>query len=69
MEIKIVFFKDTGKYYTEETVKLPDGMDQAWQIADWLRETQKQHKEMHLVAMLDELDSGVPVLIPAGQRR
>lgn len=66
--IKLVFFKDTGKYYTEETVEIPDKGMQVFQIVDWLRENVKSCKGMTLVAMLDELDHGYPIMIPGNQR-
>lgn len=72
INIKVTLFKDTGKYYTEETVSIPcpDGRDnlQVFQVTDWLRDNYKSYKGMHLVAMLDEMANGYPVMIPAGQR-
>lgn len=69
MKIKLIFFKDTGKYYTEETVEIPSDYLQVFQIADWIRENVKSYKGMHLVAMLDELVHGYPIMIPADRRR
>lgn len=72
IDIKVTIFKDTGKYYTEETVNIPcpDGRDnlQVFQIADWLKENYKSYKGMYLVAMLGEMPNGFPILIPADQR-
>lgn len=68
MDIKAIFFKETGKYYTEETIRIPAGMDQVYQVVDWLRDNCKTHKGMYLMAMLDEMPNGYPVLIPADQR-
>lgn len=66
--IKLTFFKDSGKYYTEETVDLPDKAMQVFQVVDWLRDNMKKYRGMHLVAMLGELDHGYPIMIPADQR-
>lgn len=72
INIKVTLFKDTGKYYTEETVSIPcpDGRDnlQVFQVTDWLKEHYKSYKGMHLVAMLGEMPNGFPILIPASQR-
>lgn len=67
-EIKVTLFKPTGKYYTEETVTIPDKTMRVFQIVDWLQENYKAYKGMALVAMLGELDHGYPVMIPADQR-
>ncbi len=67
--IKVLFFKETGKYYTEETIQIPDGSMQVFEILDWLQSNIRQHPGMYLTATLDELNQGYPILIPAGQRR
>lgn len=67
-EIKVTYFKSSGKYYTTETTCIPDGTMQVFQIVDWLRENCKGYKGMNLVAMLDELDHGYPIMIPASDR-
>ena len=68
MNVRLAFFKESGKYYTEDTAYIPDRTMQVYQIADWLRANVKACKGMHLVAMLGELDHGYPVLIPASER-
>lgn len=74
VKIKITLFKESGKYYTEETVevpadgRLPDEPMPVNRIADWLENEYRSYKGMHLVAMLDELPNGYPVMIPAGRR-
>ena len=37
-------------------------------ISDWFQSNYKSYKGMHLVAMLDEMANGYPVMIPASQR-
>lgn len=66
--IGIVFFKEGGKYYTGEKVEIPDASMQVFEIADWLRANVPHCRGMHLVAMLDELDHGYPIMIPASER-
>lgn len=71
-EIKVIVFKETGKYYTEETVSIPcpDGRPlQVFDVTDYLRANYKNYKNMRLVAMLDELPNGYPIMIPANERR
>ncbi len=68
MDIKVTLFKPTGKYYTEETVHVPEELDQVFKIVEWLEASYKSYKGMHLVAMLDEYDFGYPVMIPADRR-
>ncbi len=69
MEVKVIFFKETGKYYTEENINVPAEVKQVYEIIDWLKENVKDYKGMHLVAMLDEYEHGYPIMIPAGNRR
>lgn len=74
VEIKVVLFKETGKYYTEETVRiptdgrLPDEPMPVQAVVDWLEQNYRAYKGMHLAAMLDELPNGYPIMIPAGRR-
>lgn len=68
MDIKVTLFKETGKYYTEETISIPEGLGQVFQVVDWLRENYKSYRDMHLVAMLDEMPNGYPIMLPIGQR-
>lgn len=74
MKIKITLFKPSGKYYTEETVeipvdgRLPDEPMPVPHVVDWLEQEYKGYRGMHLVAMLDELPNGYPVMIPADRR-
>lgn len=71
INIKVTLFKDTGKYYTEETVNIPNEPGKAlqvFQVTDWLRANYKNYKNMHLVAMLDEMPNGYPIMIPANER-
>lgn len=68
-DIKVVLFKENGKYYTEETVGIPaEKSAQVMDVVDWLEQNYRAYKGMHLVAMLDELPNGYPVMIPAGRR-
>ncbi len=72
MAEKVLFFKENGKYYTEETVYIPmrRGLDEVYQIIDWLKENVKQHRGMHLViAELSGYSNGYPIMIPACDRR
>lgn len=68
VEITAVFFKESGKYYAEEKIAIPDKTMQVFQIVDWLRNNVKNYKGMSLVAMLGELDHGYPVMIPGSER-
>ncbi len=68
MDIKVTLFKETGKYYTEDTVSIPANLDQVYQVVDWLRENYKSYRDMHLVAMLGEMPNGYPVMLPIGRR-
>lgn len=69
MDIKVIFFKESGKYYTEETVSLPSDVVEVFQVVDWLKANTHGYRGMYLVAMLDEMPNGYPILIPFDQRR
>lgn len=68
-EIKVIIFKDTGKYYTEEMVPVPEELTQVHEITDYLEKEYTAYKGMHLVAMLAEYENGYPIMIPADRRR
>lgn len=71
IDIKVILFKESGKYYTEETVSIPCGSPETAQVmdvADWLERNYKSYRGMHLVAMLNELKNGYPIMIPAEKR-
>lgn len=67
-KIRVIFFKENGKYYTEDTVVIPSDDMQVFQIVDWIKDNVKTCKGMHLFAMLNELEHGYPIMIPANQR-
>ena len=48
MEIELTFFKETGKYYTEEAITLPDNIN-FLDIKDYIREHYR--KENRLLGM------------------
>lgn len=63
----MIYFRRSGKYYTEETVQMPSDI-QPWQAAEWLEKNCSRCKGMYLLAMLDEMPGGCPVLVPAERR-
>ena len=67
-DVKLTFFKESGKYYTEETVAIPATAKEVFQISDWIRENVKSYPSMYLVAMLDEYENGYPILITPDRR-
>lgn len=67
-KIKVILFKETGKYYTEDEITLPDPNMAVYEIMDWLYENYKSFSGMCLVAMLSELKHGYPIMIPAADR-
>ncbi len=67
--VKLTFFTADGRYHAQETVAVPAGFDQAFQIVHWLETNVKSYRGMDLVAMLDEYDNCCPVIIPAARRR
>ena len=68
MEIKVTVFKPSGKYYTTETVTVPADVKEMWNIAEWLEANVTGYKGMTLVAMMEEYEHGVPIMIPGDRR-
>lgn len=66
--VKATFFKDTGKYYTEEDIEVPAELVQVFDIVEWLEKNVHSHKRMHMVCMLNEYENGYPCMIPADRR-
>ncbi len=68
MDVKATFFKESGKYYTDETIRVPEELSTVSEVHGYIREN-TSHRGMHLVAMMDEIPGGFPLMIPADQRR
>lgn len=68
VKIKVTFFKETGKYYTEEYTEIEKDTP-IFELVGILEERfSGQYKGMHMVAMLDEMEHGFPVMIPGDRR-
>ena len=67
MTITVTIFKPSGKYYTNEQVEIPAGMEM-WHVTDWLKANFTGYKGMTLVAMMAEHPNGVPIMIPGSDR-
>lgn len=68
-DIKITFFKPSGKYYTSEEYEV-DSKLQVYEIVKWVKENVKAHKGMYAVITFKDDDSiGFPVMILAEDRQ
>lgn len=66
--LRLVFFKETGKYYTSEDAQVDESLP-VCEIVDKLRKECRSYMGMHLVILFDEHDPiGYPCMIPADQR-
>jgi len=67
--IKILIFKESGKYYTEESYEIPEYLIEIYQVVEYVEKHFKSYREKHLVMLLDEFENGYPCMIPAERRR
>lgn len=69
-KLKVWIFKESGKWYTEDTVMIPDNLYEVFQILEWLTENYKCYNGMHLVIPFTEdfVNHGYPSMIPADRR-
>ena len=68
-EVKLLFFKESGKYYTDE-IRGYDRLLQVFEIVDDIKENEKYYKGMHIVLEFDKDDDiGYPCLILANDRK
>lgn len=68
---KVTYFKESGKYYTEEFYELTyDYKNGIWKLPDHFKEFCKDYKEMFAVIEFnDNHPTGYPFLILAGDRK
>ena len=66
--VTLIFFKPSGKYYTEEKNEYPEEWE-VWEISDHIKENERRYRGMHIVLQFDPNDNkGFPVLILAENR-
>lgn len=65
-EIKIWLFKDTGKFYTEEIVEVPEAFTTPDDIVDYIGQKYSSRKTKHIVIPMQEdfIKNGYPCMIP-----
>ncbi len=76
MKIKVMTFKASGKYYTEESsVRVPDEFATPWDMCDWMKREIKEGRIPGLVdgaknfhVLVTDLDTGLPYLFPLNQK-
>ena len=71
-EITLWIFKESGKWYTEEKVELPDEVGNwPYEIVDYLTKYYTDYKDMNIVIPMTEkfITSGYPCMIPANSRQ
>lgn len=67
-QVKLTFFKESGKYYTEEDRKY-DSKLRVDEIIDEIEQNEKRHPGMHIVLTFAPDDNvGYPCLILASSR-
>ena len=68
-KVKLMFFKPSGKYYTEE-IREYDSTLQVFEIVDYIKENETGYKGMYIVLVFDEDDDiGYPCMILAEDRK
>ena len=67
-KVKLLFFKPSGKYYTDEIRKFNRSL-QVYEIVDDIKENEPAYKGMHIVLEFDtDDDIGYPCMILANDR-
>lgn len=65
-KVKIIYFKDSGKYYTDETVEIPESISGYEALVDELPKRQRANGMQMLVQNADNKEPFiVPHLYPA----
>lgn len=69
--VKVWVFKDTGKWYTEEYIEIPEEITMVYEIVDYITKNYNKYKGMNLVLPFTErhVQFGHPCMIPAESRR
>lgn len=67
--VKLIFFKESGKFYTEEDREY-DSNKMVYEIVKDIEDNEKDHPGMHIVLQFKHNDKiGYPCLILASSRR
>ena len=67
--VKLLFFKESGKYYTEEELEFPEAW-QVYQIVEHIEQNVTMYRGMFIVLQFDPADDkGYPCLIIPERRR
>ena len=68
-KVRLVFFKESGKFYTEETKEYNREL-QVYEIVDDIKENEQSYKGMHiLLDFAEDDDIGYPCMILAEDRK
>lgn len=70
-KVEVWVFKDSGKYYTTETMEVPESLKTVDEIVDYVKGSITQYAGMHLVIPFSEeyfSAIGYPCMIPAQNR-
>lgn len=68
-KVKLIFFKESGKYYTEEEIQVDRSLS-VYEIIGDLENNYTKYKGMHTVVLFAEDDEiGFPHLIKAEHRK
>lgn len=67
----VTFFKDYGKYYTEELYQFDNIQDEPYVVFDAIKECFKHsYRGMHMIVTFDEAyEKGYPFMEPAEERQ
>ncbi|MBQ2882566.1 MAG: hypothetical protein IJE43_02165 [Alphaproteobacteria bacterium] len=65
-KVKIWLFKETGKFYAEESVEVPDTLTMPFEIVDYVEQKYNFQKTKYVVLPLQEefIVNGYPCMIP-----
>lgn len=68
-QLKLWFFKTSGKWYIGETIEVPKHL-KVYEVCDYVRTNIHMHAGMHCVIPFDNCDdiNGYPCMIPADER-
>lgn len=71
-EVTIWIFKESGKWYTEEKVEIPDDIvSYPYQIVEYMQNSYHSYPSMNIVIPMEEdfIEHGYPCMIPWNKRQ
>lgn len=67
--VKALFFKESGKYYTDEDIEVPENLTHVYKVVDWICDNYHKYPHLHMFMLMNEFPNGYPVMIPKDSRK